>query len=225
PSTSPVIQQSATASRFGRFASIESAHDIYRASEEFAAQNDCSIVKPQLAAVLQPGNHPSPTAYALDQFSAVGGEHSDFECVQVGDLVIWQAATSSPVQVSGLTYVAPSYSLGADLVIGMYRTGRSVQAPLITDECIGQFSLLCTTIARPRNRVLLSDVAPHFKPLTARELETLRLSTNGSTAREVAERMGITKRTVDAYVQSSMAKLQCATKAHVIVRAMRLGLI
>lgn len=226
PQSKPVLEEeAASSSRFGHLASLKTANDIYSASTKFAEANSCTAFLPHLNYVPDTGIHPEPASYARLQCQAIGGLDATLAIDQVGDLIIWQAQAEDDRHLSGITYVSPSHSLGADLVIGVYRVGNSTGAVALTDDCIGQFTLLCTTIARPRNRALLSNFAPDFKPLTPRERQVLHLSTSGATAQDVADSLGITKRTVNAHVEACMAKLQCSTKSHAIVRAVRLGLI
>jgi DNA-binding NarL/FixJ family response regulator len=63
------------------------------------------------------------------------------------------------------------------------------------------------------------------KPLSPRQREVLRASVNGATAKQVSEMLNISARTVDLHIQAAMAKLNCTTKAHAVLRASRLGLI
>jgi LuxR family quorum sensing-dependent transcriptional regulator len=124
-----------------------------------------------------------------------------------------------------MTYVAPSNILSADLVIGVYRLLSVGESTFIPEDCIARFSLLCHCIAVPKNRAYLVENQPTFKSLNRREKQVLTASADGATAREVAELLNITERTVHAYVQSAMEKLKCSTKVHAIMRANRLGLI
>lgn len=182
---------------------------------------------PHLAEVPATGIHPDPAVYAATQCRTAGGEQSADACTfeRVGDLVLWQSTHGDGQHLSGITYVSPSHVLGADLVIGVYRTAKTADGATLPDSCVGLFSLLCSTIACPRNRALLRNYVPDFKPLTPREELVLRTSSSGATAKQVAESLGITTRTVDFHIQSAMAKLQCSTKSHAIVRAIRLGII
>jgi len=49
--------------------------------------------------------------------------------------------------------------------------------------------------------------SPRINGLTTREVEILRLVTSGLTNRQLAERLGVSTRTVDAHLRSIYAKL------------------
>ena len=61
--------------------------------------------------------------------------------------------------------------------------------------------------------------------LTPRELETLRWTMEGKTAREVGEVLGITERTAALHVNNATHKLGCVNKHQAVLKALRLGLI
>jgi LuxR family quorum sensing-dependent transcriptional regulator len=61
--------------------------------------------------------------------------------------------------------------------------------------------------------------------LTARETEVLRWVANGKSAWEIGEILDITKRTVDAHVQSGVRKLGAVNRTHAVALALRAGVI
>lgn len=61
--------------------------------------------------------------------------------------------------------------------------------------------------------------------LTAREVEVLRWVANGKSAWEIGEILDITKRTVDAHVQTSVRKLGAANRTHAVALALRDSII
>lgn len=61
--------------------------------------------------------------------------------------------------------------------------------------------------------------------LTPREKEVLALLAQGKSTRQVAAILGITKRTVDAHVQSAMTKIGAVNRAQAIAIAIDVGLI
>jgi DNA-binding CsgD family transcriptional regulator len=65
----------------------------------------------------------------------------------------------------------------------------------------------------------------HMPSLTPRELETLKWTIDGKTAREVGERLGIAERTVNMHSRHAIKKLGCASKYQAAIKALRLGLI
>jgi DNA-binding CsgD family transcriptional regulator len=61
--------------------------------------------------------------------------------------------------------------------------------------------------------------------LTHREIEVLAHIAQGMTAAEIATLLGITKRTVDAHMQSIREELNASNTAHAVAVAVTLGLI
>ena len=68
-------------------------------------------------------------------------------------------------------------------------------------------------------------VEPGAPSLTPRELETLRWTMEGKTAREVGDVLGITERTAALHVNNATHKLGCVNKHQAVLKALRLGLI
>jgi LuxR family maltose regulon positive regulatory protein len=62
-------------------------------------------------------------------------------------------------------------------------------------------------------------------PLSARELEVLRLVAEGSTDREIAARLVLSHHTVHRHVSNIYAKLGCSTRAAAVAKAGRLDLL
>lgn len=217
-----------TPTTFSSLAQLKSADDIYRASNEFASSQGCIAVLPHFEETPPTGVHPEAVTYAHQHAhgAACDLDPATFAFTQIGDLVIWSAGTEGEEHLSGLTYVSPSHTLAADLVIGIHMVSTPQWPANFTDECIARFTLLCHAISVPKTRALLMQTEPtNVKPLSARQKEVLRASVNGATAKQVAEMLNITPRTVDLHIQAAMAKLDCTTKAHAVLRASRLGLI
>jgi DNA-binding CsgD family transcriptional regulator len=75
-------------------------------------------------------------------------------------------------------------------------------------------------------RVLVSEpLRPECPALRPRELEVLRWTMDGKTAREIGELLKITERTVVLHLQGAMQKLGCNSKHQAVLKALRLGLI
>lgn len=62
-------------------------------------------------------------------------------------------------------------------------------------------------------------------PLTPRELECLRWCAEGKSYWDTAVILGITERTVSFHMERARNKLDAATNAHAVARAMRAGLL
>jgi DNA-binding CsgD family transcriptional regulator len=71
-----------------------------------------------------------------------------------------------------------------------------------------------------------------FKPaytelprLTSRELDVLRWTMDGQTARQVGNRLAITERTVNMHSRNAIKKLGCLSKHQAVLKALQLGLL
>ena len=63
------------------------------------------------------------------------------------------------------------------------------------------------------------------RELTERELETMRLVVEGFTNQAIADRLGLSRRTVQAHVANAMAKTATSTRTQLAVHALRAGLV
>ncbi len=61
--------------------------------------------------------------------------------------------------------------------------------------------------------------------LTRREEQVLRLVARGETDRSIAERLYVSKRTINTHVSNILAKLDVASRREAVVTAVRLGLL
>ncbi len=61
--------------------------------------------------------------------------------------------------------------------------------------------------------------------ITAREIEVLQLIVEGLSSKEVADKLYISKRTVDFHLQNVYEKLQATNRLDAFRRAARLGLV
>jgi NarL family two-component system response regulator LiaR len=73
-------------------------------------------------------------------------------------------------------------------------------------------------LSRPR------DLPPTPDPLTARELDVLRLVAQGLSNQEIAERLAMSERTARTHVSQILAKLQLANRTQAALYALREGL-
>ncbi|WP_409526944.1 response regulator transcription factor [Rhizobium sp. G21] len=64
-----------------------------------------------------------------------------------------------------------------------------------------------------------------FEPLTTRELEVTRWISEGKTSVEIGIILDLSEHTVNEYIRSSMAKLNCSNRMHLISTSIRLGLL
>jgi DNA-binding response OmpR family regulator len=88
------------------------------------------------------------------------------------------------------------------------------------------FEILSKTIAARLSRVVARDeVWARSVNLNEREIAVLTWAARGKTSDEIATIMGLTKRTVDFYVERAKTKLSAATRSHALVKAVSGGLI
>jgi DNA-binding CsgD family transcriptional regulator len=75
-------------------------------------------------------------------------------------------------------------------------------------------------------RILVSDdLQPERPALTPRELEVLRWTMDGKTAKGIGALLNITERTAIQHLQNAMMKLKVNSKHLAVLKALRLGLI
>jgi DNA-binding NarL/FixJ family response regulator len=65
----------------------------------------------------------------------------------------------------------------------------------------------------------------HRDQLTSRELDVLKLVATGSTNREIAERLGVSRRTIDAHLRSIYGKIGVASRSAATRYAVERGLV
>jgi NarL family two-component system response regulator LiaR len=70
-----------------------------------------------------------------------------------------------------------------------------------------------------------SPLPPAEQPLTAREMEVLRLVAQGLTNQEIGERLFISERTVCNYVSNILTKLHLANRVQAALYTLREGLV
>ncbi|HZP77368.1 MAG TPA: response regulator transcription factor [Pseudolabrys sp.] len=101
--------------------------------------------------------------------------------------------------------------------------GRTLGADDYVSKPI-DFDLLDTIIRARLARVARSAVAPK-QPLNDREIETLSWAARGKTSSEIAEVLGLSKRTVDFHLDNAREKLGVPTRIQAAVKAATGGLI
>ena len=100
----------------------------------------------------------------------------------------------------------------AELVDAVRRTaaGDAVFTPGLAGLVLGEYRRTADDAAAPK--------------LTARETEVLRLVAKGLTAKQVAERLVLSHRTVENHVQNTLSKLQLHNRAQLVRYAVEQGL-
>ncbi len=87
------------------------------------------------------------------------------------------------------------------------------------------FDVLAAVIAARLARVARSKVWPQQMDLRHREVETLTWAARGKTFAEIAEILGLSKRTVEFHLDNARRKLGVATRTQALIKAAAGGLI
>jgi DNA-binding NarL/FixJ family response regulator len=122
-----------------------------------------------------------------------------------------QADVLEAVKAGATGYLVKSAS-AEELADAVRRTaaGDAVFTPGLAGLVLGEY-----------RRTAEDDSAPK---LTARETEVLRLVAKGLTAKQVAERLVLSHRTVENHVQNTLSKLQLHNRAQLVRYAVEKGL-
>ncbi len=94
-------------------------------------------------------------------------------------------------------------------------TGAALLAPEVTRQLVGRYAA----------RIRPAQLTPEDSPLTARELEVLRLIADGMSNSEIAEKLVISPETVKTYVSRILTKLNLRDRVQAVVHAYRHGLV
>lgn len=94
------------------------------------------------------------------------------------------------------------------------RDGRAVFTPGLAGLVLGEYRRIART----------PDAGPATPSLTERETEVLRHVAKGLTARQIAEKLSISHRTVENHVQATFRKLQVANRVELARYAIEHGL-
>jgi DNA-binding NarL/FixJ family response regulator len=95
--------------------------------------------------------------------------------------------------------------------------GESFLQPSIAGKVIAEFARLSPHLSSP--------VQPLVEPLSERELDILRLLSQGASNKEIADRLVITVGTVKNHVTSILTKLGVRDRTQAALKARELGLI
>ena len=122
-----------------------------------------------------------------------------------------QADVLEAVKAGATGYLVKSAS-AAELVDAVRRTaaGDAVFTPGLAGLVLGEYRRTADDEAAPK--------------LTPRETEVLRLVAKGLTAKQVAERLVLSHRTVENHVQNTLSKLQLHNRAQLVRYAVEKGL-
>ena len=123
-----------------------------------------------------------------------------------------------------LTAIAPRFSS----MPFIYLTALSDRANELKGRQLGaddyitkpvDFDILIAIITARLARVARTALWPRLVNLTEREVETLTWAARGKTSSEIAQILGLTKRTVDFHIDNARLKLNTTTRMHAAVKA------
>jgi DNA-binding CsgD family transcriptional regulator len=81
------------------------------------------------------------------------------------------------------------------------------------------FDVLATIIAARLAGVARTALWPKVAALNDREVEVLTWVARGKTSVEIAQILGLTKRTIDFHIDNARAKLGAATRTEAVIKA------
>jgi DNA-binding NarL/FixJ family response regulator len=87
------------------------------------------------------------------------------------------------------------------------------------------FDVLGTIVAARLARVARAEIWPKLVDLNDREIETLTWAARGKTSAEIAQILGLAKRTVDFHIDNARIKLGVATRVQAAIKAATARLI
>jgi DNA-binding NarL/FixJ family response regulator len=93
--------------------------------------------------------------------------------------------------------------------------GKTVVRPIVTERVLDQL--------RQRKNDFESSVLP--EPLTAREIEVLRLMATGLSNREISELIGTSEGTAKTHVSNILSKLGVRDRTRAVLKALELGYV
>jgi DNA-binding NarL/FixJ family response regulator len=157
-------------------------------------------------------------------------EHEDEELARAFWQLAESAAGSAPVLLcdGGDRWAQAALRAGARGVLPRDATGEEIVAAVIA--AAANLLVLHPTVARALLPVEILASAPTLandliEPLTPRELEVLRLLSEGLGNKGISRQLRISEHTVKFHVGAIMAKLGAASRTEAVTQAARRGLI
>jgi DNA-binding NarL/FixJ family response regulator len=120
----------------------------------------------------------------------------------------------------GVRGVALRAETSPDAVVGLVRTAASGAATL-PPEVLGR---LLTRVSMLQRQVL-APLGLSMAGLTEREIQVLRLVSQGLSTSEIAERLRYSERTIKTVLHDIVNRFQLRNRTHAVAYAMRQGLI
>ncbi|TPW26183.1 helix-turn-helix transcriptional regulator [Pararhizobium mangrovi] len=174
---------------------------------------------------------PEDAGPAVDPASAEGMQLLDH--VQTATMpLVWNAgpiATERPVSLLASAQMPGCAFPGIALPVRLGALGNGV---VVFEGCrVTAFSDLVFRLHRMAYRVMtgllrleIAEGSP-ARQLSERELQCLQMTGEGCKSETIAERLGLSVHTVNAYLSAATAKLDAVNRIQAIAKAIRLGLI
>lgn len=158
--------------------------------------------------------HDGRTGFSWDDLDWQGEAQAKFRQISM-DAGVGRAGASVPI--SGVQSDSALFSISADMDEREWRMFLYEFMPSIRDLALA----IHDKVLDVEN--LTSDST--YRALSGREVDVLRCSALGYTGVEIAKTLGITERTVRAYVESAREKLDASNRTHAVARAIGKGII
>ena len=115
---------------------------------------------------------------------------------------------------------------GRHFTLGVDRDQALPADPTELTRIVADLQLFAVHAQDTAMRILVSEASqPECPALTPRELEVLRWTMDGKTAKAIGSLLNVTERTAVAHLQNAMLKLNVNSKHLAVLKALRLGLI
>ena len=91
----------------------------------------------------------------------------------------------------------------------------------LSEEQEWSVQLVCYSLFSRSRAMQLSGIRTAAQPLTRREIEVMLLSSEGMTSQEMADRLGLSSRTVNQHLDNVADKLGTKNRVHTVAEAIR----
>jgi DNA-binding CsgD family transcriptional regulator len=123
------------------------------------------------------------------------------------------------------------YNVTASVVMGMRSPDGSGfyiclegNRPRLTQVELNEIGMILLNAFTVFDRIRRAET-PTSVPLTSRELEVVRWTSQGKTSVEIGKILSLSDHTINAYMNSAMRKLDCVNRTHLVAKALRLKII
>lgn len=145
-----------------------------------------------------------PTIFGLEGRLASAGARSDEAVLVTGEIAIVFPVHSSCGR-RGLVAVSGT-------------------APVLDEDSLTRAHLRAFALFRSACALRAPEAAPRSN-LTRRDVECLRLTADGLTSEQLAERLGLSVHTANQYISAVVDKLDAVNRMHAVAKALRAGII